>query len=90
MISVHVEHDTLKYLHNKIFDIYNQTDIGWDGTSPNLLYIIKITKMNHSTCKVLNFWLLSVEYWIIEKFVCYTLKFAYSFTKTDRFVFYSG
>ena len=55
MISVHVEHDTLKYLHNgtEIFDIYNQ-DIGWVGTSPNLLYIIKITKMNHSTCKVLN------------------------------------
>ena len=42
----------------------------------------------HSTCSAVNFWLPTVGCRIIEKFVCYTLKFASFCIKTDRFVFY--
>ena len=43
----------------------------------------------HSTCGVVNFWLPTVGCWIIEEFLCYTLKFALFVIKTNRFVFYS-
>ena len=36
-----------------------------------------------STCRVVNFWLPTVGYWVIEEFVCCTLKFAYFLSKQN-------
>ena len=43
----------------------------------------------HSTCRVLNFWLPTVECWKIQEFVCFTLKFACFPSKQTDFVLHS-
>ena len=41
----------------------------------------------HPTCRMLNFWLLTVWCWKIQELVCFTLKFACFLSKCPNFVF---
>ena len=50
-----------------------------DGMS--MLKLVKTTRAATLRYLVLIFWLLTVGCWIIEEFVCYTLKFAYFSSK---------
>ena len=64
-----------------------QNSVGWPKlllrSEVSLSFSLKVTGRD-STCRVLNLWPRTVGCWIIEEFVCYTLKFAnFSQKQTD-------